>query len=30
MRIKEGFLKRQVGERAVVVPIGKRQKTFME
>lgn len=28
MRIKEGFLKRQVGERAVVVPIGEAAKDF--
>lgn len=28
MRIKEGFLKRQVGERAVVVPIGEAAKNF--
>lgn len=29
MKIKEGFIKRQVGERVVVVPMEKRQKTFM-
>ena len=30
MKIKEGFIKRQVGERVVVVPIGEAaKKTFM-
>ena len=33
MKIKEGFIKRQVGERVVVVPIGeaaqKSMKTFL-
>lgn len=29
MKIKEGFIKRQVGERVVVVPIGEAAKTFM-
>jgi len=28
MKIKEGFIKRQVGERAVVVPIGEAAKNF--
>ena len=28
MKIKEGFIKRQVGERAVVVPIGEAAKSF--
>ena len=26
MRVKEGFLKRQVGDRAVVVPVGEAEK----
>ena len=28
MKIKEGFIKRQVGERVVVVPIGEAAKNF--
>ena len=28
MRVKEGFLKRQVGDRAVVVPVGEAAKAF--
>lgn len=28
MRAKEGFLKRQVGDRAVVVPVGEAAKAF--
>lgn len=28
MRAKKGFLKRQVGDRAVVVPVGEAAKAF--